>query len=169
MKSSISCQFSDIVADVKIRQTKLHPKDFVSLKVNLLDDPQGEEPVWVSTFHDVDTLRDALQNGQRVKIEGKIKPHRYMDASGTERCILKVDADEIALVLTGAEKIAEKARAKEKEAAKQRAKLAQPALELDDDSGLKSAAGLYQGPAPPNSGKTYDWHETGGDRIDDIF
>ncbi len=168
MKSSISCQLSAIVADVKVRQTTQHARDFISLRVNLLDDPDGKDPLWVSTFHDVPALKDALQSGQRVKIEGKVKLHRYTDAGGVERSLLKIDADEIALVLTGAEKEAAKAKAKQKEAEKQAAKAAQPTLELGDD-GLKSAAGLYQGPAPPQSGKTYEWHDKGGDEIADLF
>jgi hypothetical protein len=168
MRSSISCRFTARVADVKVRQTKVHPKDFISLKVTLLDDPEGDEPVWVSTFHDVDDLRDALKQGQCVKIEGKIKPHRYTDSSGAERFILKVDADEIALVLTGQEKQKAKEKAKQAQASKQAAKDAQPVLALDEDAG-RSTAGLCQGPAPPDRGKTYEWHETGGDSISDLF
>ena len=167
MKSTISCQFSAIVADVKIRQTTQHARDYVSLRVNLLDDPDGKDPLWISTFHDVPALKDTLQSGQRVKIEGKIKLHRYTDASGAERSLLKIDADEIALVLTGAEKSAEKAKAKEREAGRQAAKEAQSALQLEKD-GLKSSAGLYQGPAARKGGKVYEGDVFGDDLPDNL-
>ena len=136
------------------------------MKVHTLDDPEGEEPIWVSTFHDVDDLKEALKQGQRIKIEGKIKTHRWADSTG-EHFILKVDADEIALVLTGQEK----QKAKEaKETRKKKPQVPeQPALKLDEGKGLGPSTGLYQGPAPPGGGKTYEWHENGGDSISDLF
>ena len=156
MKASISCRFTALIADIKVRQTKQHPKDFISLRVNLLDDPEGEEPIWVSTFHDVADLKETLLQGQRIKIEGKIKPHRYTDSTGIERFIMKVDADEIALVLTGQEKEAAKAKEKERKAQKLASKEAQPALNLTDDDMFKSSAKLYQGPADMATGRKYE-------------
>ena len=166
MKASISCRFTAIVDDIKVRQTTAHAKEFISLKVFLLADDAREEPVWVSTFHDVADLKEALAIGQRIKIEGKIKLHRYTDSSGNPQSLLKIDADEIALVLTGLEKAQAKAAKEKRKAEKETAKEAQPALQLSDEV-YASSTQLYQGSADLGSGKKYA--RPFDDPISDLF
>ncbi len=164
MKAAISGDFyGRIAAPPRVRATKERGRQFISLKVNRLDDADGIRPVWVSSFHGVEPYRDSLKEGDLIRVSGAIDLFEWTDAAGIARAALKIAADEITLALTEPKL---KGKTKEKIAAEEPA----PAASLFEDDGRKSAGNLFQGPAaPPKRGKTYDWYDKGGDGIADIF
>lgn len=92
--------FGRIAAPPKVRATKDGGKQFISLRLNRLNDLDGAHPVWVSSFHGVEVYASVLEEGDIVHVSGAVDLHEWTDQAGQHRAALKIVAGEITLALT---------------------------------------------------------------------
>ena len=94
MKTTKQCQFLATVERCEIRRTQ-RGQDYLSLTVKTLDD--DPTPCWVTSFHDLEQLREWIRPEHNIYVEGKFKIRSWVK-DGEQRFATAVTADKIVVL-----------------------------------------------------------------------